>query len=213
MREADTHSAAPPPVPDGWLSKVDTARLVACFEGAATHEVVEAMRRHPRFTARLEGLLRDRFHLDAVEAAAGSDAEADRAALELDREGLEALAQRCGLVTWSAALAQEIRRPVVAELMDRFGEPEFRAAVAERDLALDARPIGSVDQLALDVARDGNACLAAWIAVLPLDHRRRIALRWPADAEMPIDRDNRFATLGPAILRRVLAARERTRPV
>jgi hypothetical protein len=186
------------------LARIDPQRLLDCFGGAADESVLAAMRADARFADRLWELVRVRHDLGDGTGDEDALADPDTAALRLDRPALERLALRCGLVVWSASMAREVRRPMVEAMMDRFGEDEYRAALALRELAEPVAAIASVEQLAADVGRDGRACLGAWLAALPGERARRQRLCWPRDADLPSDRGGAFARKGPAIVRRIL---------
>lgn len=161
------------------------ARLAAAFDPSIPRDIAERLLAQPRFADRIAAML------DSGDAP--------------DRNALEALARRAGTVLYARSFVREIRGPVIAGLAERLGTA-LDDARAHVDLGWDR--IAPTDPEALDTAIDvaGSACLAAWIADLPEDERRRIALHWPDDAAVPQTDDPTILTLGPPILRRLMEA-------
>ncbi|MDH2326592.1 hypothetical protein QCN27_06900 [Cereibacter sp. SYSU M97828] len=159
------------------------ARLAAAFDPPIPLSVAERLLADARFQSRIDALLD------------GGDVP--------DRTTLEALAQRAGAVLYARSFVREIRGPVIADLAARLG-PALDDARAHVDLGWDRIAPTDPDALAQAVDGAGLACLAAWIADLPEDERRRVALQWPDDAALPQTADPEIRTLGPRILRRLM---------
>lgn len=178
-------------------------RLAVCFRTAGAAGLPEALTTEPRFAARIAGIV-DR-HYDLSEPAPDVGPE-DRFLLDLSREDLDRFAARAGIVLHARKFLQEIRGPVLAALTERFGPDAMDDARRHADLAAaDGEMTADLDAFAARATRDGAACLAAWIGVLPMPLQRRVQLKWPNDHAVPTTDDADIRERGPAILRRLVS--------
>ncbi|PRD41753.1 hypothetical protein C5748_20040 [Phyllobacterium phragmitis] len=188
---------------------MDPDRMAACFRTVGSSGLPAALMKEPRFTARLANLFR--CHYDLHETAEREGEEEDRAIAALSRQELEGLAARAGIVLHARDFLREIRGPVLASLGERFGADALEDARRHADLACERPKAVDLDGLEVAVRLDGQACLAGWIAALPAPLARRVRLKWPNDAAVPVTDDAVVIERGPAILRR-LASDESPRP-
>ena len=211
---APERTVDPDDVPQqGWsafvaspLHSVHRARLQVCFDNlelpAAT---LDAMLAQPRLRERLTRMLEQRFGLQPLDAIEPPQA-ADVPVATLGAPHLSELARRCGVVFWAHAFVREIRAPAVRALRERFGDALFDLALAEHTLAC---PVAAhempttLDTLAAAVARDGQACVNAWLAEQP----RALAAWYRLKADEPAGAapvTARIEHYGPPIVRRVV---------
>lgn len=190
----------------GLPPAIHPARISACFVSTSAPALVLDLLREPRFAARLADLVRRHHHLEDV--AEEDWDHPDSLIAERDLEGLESLALCAGIVFRAQVFVREIRGPVLAALAERFGSQAMRSARLHRDLAGDRAHPGDLDALELLVREEGRACLAAWIASRPAALARRVRLKWPDDAAVPITADPELLSRGPEILRRLVLDEE-----
>jgi hypothetical protein len=136
--------------------------------------------------------------------------ESDQILAALSRENLDSLAARAGVVVHARQFLQEIRGPVLAALAERFGPQALDDARRHAGLAADRPTTDDPEALEAEVARDGAACLAAWIAALPVALQTRVRLKWPHDLAVPTTDDAVLLDRGPAILRSVADHKSQT---
>lgn len=159
------------------------ARLAAAFDPPIPVDVAAKLLVQPRFASRIAVML------DSGDAPA--------------RTVLEGIAKRAGAVLYARSFVREIRGPVIADLSARLG-PALDDARAHVDLGWDRIAPTDPDALATAIDSAGTACLAAWLADLPDAERRRIALQWPCDGDLPHTDDDEILTLGPRIFCRLM---------
>lgn len=182
------------------LAEMHPDRIAVCFRTVGADGLPDGLLDEPRFAARLVQIVTR--HYDLADTGETIE-EADRALALLSRENLEKLALRAGVVMHARQFVQEIRGPVLAALGERFGADALDDARRHADLAMDKAKIDDVDELEAEIARDGTACLAAWIESLPVSLQRRVRLKWPNDHAVPVTDHTDLVERGPAILRRL----------
>lgn len=184
-------------------------RLLACFTTVSSPVVLEHLRDEPRFADRLAAIVAGHYGLSTIEGPIDS---ADQALVAFSTEELDAIALRAGVVINARAFLREIRGPMLAALGERFGPLALDDARRFGEMAAERPPAGDVDELEQVVRRDGQACLAAWIAALPEPIARHVKLKWPDDASLPIARDagTGAADQGAQVLRRLVVDRKDT---
>ncbi len=138
--------------------------VAECFDGTLAPDQVQAMLDNDRFEERLQQLLIRHFWLPPLEQLSES---ADLSVLVLDGPAFARLPLLCGAVWHAAALAREIRGPVVQCLKERLGTDVFNFALAHRAHAGAADFLLDSEQLAAAIERDGHACVAAWFHSRP----------------------------------------------
>lgn len=112
---------------------------------------------------------------------------ADAALVTSPGARLLALAHAAGAVRHAVRVRALVRGPEIAALAARIG-PEARAAALQHTPAAPLPPtVYATGDLAADIAADGAACVAAWLAELPAwaAARLRLAHPWPADGASP----------------------------
>lgn len=196
-----------------WRAFVDApARFVArrwlsdCLGNMANEATLTALSQHPRFQGRLTQRLVQRHALTPPEALPAPQAD-DLPVYLLPPDAGDSLAHYCGAICHATAFVREIRAPRVIELKARFGESAFAAALAHRELA--TTDIAHADDGALEhaIARDGAACLAAWVAQQPAELAAWLRLGLAGDALPDAgDIDPEIHLRGAAIIRRAAAA-------
>lgn len=184
----------------GLANSVHPERIAACFRAGGSGSFIQKLMQEPRFSGRLEALLRQHYGLSE-----GGDAgdPADQALAALSLSDFERLAFRAGIVFRARDFIQEIRGPVLAALAERFGEEALQDARLHHDLAGETSLMHDLDGLENAIRDEGQACLAAWIATLPEPFSRQLSLKWPDDAAMPSTIDPDILERGPAIVRRL----------
>ncbi|GGB05706.1 hypothetical protein GCM10011491_37240 [Brucella endophytica] len=183
------------------LSDIDPGRMAVCFRTLGPSGLPAAFMKDPRFTERFADIVRCHYGLQEINEREGD--EIDRAIASLPRPELEGLAARAGIVLHARAFIQEIRGRVLAALGDRFGADALEDARRHAGLAGERPNPVDLDALEMAVRRDGQACLAGWIATLPQSLARRVRLKWPNDAAVPMTDDAIAIERGPAILWRL----------
>lgn len=176
-------------------------RMAVCFRSAGVAGLPEKLTSEPRFAARLAGVLHRHYDLAEIDERGG--AQEDQALAGLSREELEGLSVRAGVILRAREFLQEIRGPVLAALAERFGADGLEDARRHVGLAVDRPKTMDLDALEAMVKLEGEACLAAWIAALPLPLSRRVRLKWPNDHAVPVTQDVAILERGPLILRRL----------
>lgn len=165
------------------------ARLAAFFDPPLPVDIASQLLSHPRFASRIAALLGAR---DTI----------------VDKSDLDELALRAGMIFHAPYFVREIRGPAVAELATRFGAEHIAEARLNADLGADFgahRPSPQdIEDLAQAIERDGSACIGAWIASLPEEERRLVALQWADDSAVPTTEDAEILSLGPKILNRLM---------
>lgn len=182
-------------------SNLHPDRMAVCFRTAGARDLPEGLTREPRFAGRLSDVLHRHYDLTKLDGESGSNEDQILAGLSLPQ--LDRLSIRAGIILRAREFLQEIRGPVLAELAERFGAGALTDARRHADLAWDRPKTADLDELKIAVGRDGETCLAAWIAGLPASLSRRVELKWPNDAALPTSGDAALAERGPAILRRL----------
>lgn len=184
----------------GLANSVHPDRVAACFRMDGSDGFAKKLMKEPRFSGRLEVLLRQHYRL-AENDDGGEPVDRVLAASSLSE--LEALAFRAGVIFRARVFIQEIRGPVLAAFAERFGEEALDDARLHRDLAGERALIHDLDALENAIREEGRACLAAWIATLPEPLSKQLCLKWPDDASMPSASDLDILEHGPAIVRRL----------
>lgn len=182
------------------LADMHPDRIALCFRTVGIDGLPKGLLDEPRFAGRLTQIVTR--HYDFADMGESVE-EADRALALVSRENLEKLTVRAGVVLHARQFVQEIRGPVLAALGERFGADALDDARRHADLATDKAKIDDLDELEAEIARDGTACLAAWIEALPASLRRRVRLKWPSDHTVPVTDNVDLVERGPAILRRL----------
>lgn len=182
------------------INGVHPERVAACFRVGGSGGFAKRLIKEPRFSERLETLLRQHYHLEDEDNAGNS---VDRVIAALNLSELEALSFRAGIVFRARVFIQEIRGPMLAAFAERFGEKALQDARLHHAFAGERPLIDELDALEEAVRAEGKACLAAWIATLPKPFSRKLSLKWPDDAAMPSTGDPDILERGPAILRRL----------
>ncbi len=184
----------------GLANSVHPQRVAACFRAGGSGSFVQKLMQEPRFTGRLEVLLRQHYRL-AENVDAGDPVDRALAAFSLSE--LEALAFRAGIIFRARVFIQEIRGPVLAAFAELFGEEALEDARLHHDLAGERARIHDLDALEKAIRDEGRACLAAWIGTLPEPISKQLCLKWPDDASIPSTSDLDILEHGPAIVRRL----------
>jgi hypothetical protein len=158
--------------PDWSLFKANPLRFVhskhvaECFSEWGKNSIVASIQAEQRFQSRLERLFQDHFGLPSL-ADVEQPLAQDLPIALLEPEHFASLALPCGVVLHARSFTQEIRASVLRSLKARFGEGLFALALANTRLSRTDRVITDIDELERAVWHDGEACVAAWLAVQP----------------------------------------------
>ncbi|MBY5378374.1 hypothetical protein ELG83_24310 (plasmid) [Rhizobium leguminosarum] len=183
-------------------SDLHPERLTACFRTIVAGGFLEGLMGEARFAGRLADVVSRHYGLTRI-SADGAAAE-DLVLADLGLNELRALALRAGVILHSKAFLQEIRGPVVAALIERFGSGALDDARRHFDLIAERPKAADLDELQRLIQLDGEACLAAWIASLPPALSARVRLKWPDDHALPKTDDVEIIARGPTIMRRLV---------
>lgn len=145
-------------------------------------DVVERLRRSPRLRARTSALLAARLGPGSMAALA----DVDRWLVLAPPELLAQVATIAGAIWHAPRVRSLVAARDVTAFVSTHGEAARTAALRHQALAPPPRaPRGSLDT---DILHDGEACLAAWVADLPLWAAARLHLRWtPATPRAELD--------------------------
>lgn len=139
----------------GWQA------LEGCFVEVLPADMLQAIHRKPRFTARLEQMVIRHYQLSPL-THVSTPLDADLAVLLLDYESFSRLPRLCGAIWHSTTLSREIRREAVNELRESLGHEVFAQALANRHLSGAADLLREPAELIAAIDRDGQACVSAW---------------------------------------------------
>jgi len=191
----------------GSAAYTESARLAACFGGAAGAGLGRQLLASARVKGRLPALISSRYSLPSwvePEACDGLDrAIALRPAAELEK-----IVRRAGAIYWSAPIANVVLTQDVKALHEQIGEENYRLAVKHRDLTGANQSLAPAGTFRERMIADGWRCFAAWCDTLPPGAGTRVRLKFPASALLDTAASAPFDKRGPAIVRRAASSDE-----
>ncbi|SBW81695.1 hypothetical protein PVE_R1G3813 [Pseudomonas veronii 1YdBTEX2] len=159
------------------LDFVGTQPLAACFSDNPGSAQLGALRKQPRFQARLLRLLLSSHELQALDSLPLPDA-VDLPVLLLPSKAFKRLPRLCGAILHSSTLSREIRGDRVNQLRDLLGSEVFALALANRALGSGADLLRQPAELLEAIDRDGARCISAWLQAQPAALRPWLCLRF-----------------------------------
>lgn len=159
------------------LDFVGTQSLAACFSDNPGSAQLGALRKQPRFQARLLRLLLSSHELQAPDSLPLPDA-VDLPVLLLPSKAFKRLPRLCGAILHSSTLSREIRGDRVNQLRDLLGSEVFALALANRALGSGADLLRQPAELLAAIDRDGARCIGAWLQAQPAALRPWLCLRF-----------------------------------
>ena len=173
--------------PGAWADPASVAPLIAPgLQAHTAQRLLSSPRLAPRASRWLAGLL---GHGDPEALP-----PADRALALAPAETLEQVALCAGAVWHAPRMRALLLGADIAVLRDRLGDDARRIGLRHAALASTSAQPGAAEDanaLAEDIARDGAACLAAWIEALPDWAAARLRLKRPAEGIPPADAHGR----------------------
>jgi len=151
--------------------------LEAALLGALPRERVLELIEQRRFEARLGELLVSYYGLQPL-SGAGEVADDDLPVLLLPPPAFAQLARTCGACRHAAALAREIRGPLVQQLRERLGDATYELAIGWRESQAGTPVLMSADALLAAIEADGQRCVEAWLAAQPTALQDWLRLRF-----------------------------------
>ncbi|HUB45100.1 MAG TPA: SctK family type III secretion system sorting platform protein [Acetobacteraceae bacterium] len=169
--------------PGAWADAAFVAPLIAPgLQAETARRLLASPRLAPRASRWLAGLL---GHGDPEALP-----PADRALALAPAETLELVALCAGAVWHAPRVRALVLGADIAVLRERLGDEVRRFGLRHAALAWTSARSGAAEDantLAEDIARDGSACLAAWIEALPDWAAARLRLKRPGEGLLPVD--------------------------
>ncbi|MBT2297577.1 type III secretion protein [Pseudomonas fluorescens] len=159
------------------LDFVGTHALAACLPDNLDSTPLSALRKQPRFQARLIRLLLSRHDLQALSDLPHPEVD-DLPVLLLPPRAFKRLPRLCGAILHSTTLSREIRGDVVNQLRDLLGGDVFALALANSAQGNCADLLRQPSELLQAIDVDGARCMAAWLHAQPVPLRPWLRLRF-----------------------------------
>lgn len=161
------------------LRFVDRQSLCDCFDQVLSERAIGEMIESARFSERLLELLMAHFQLMPLASLAPASDD-DLPVMLLPPATFDRLSRLCGAVWHAQALSREVRGAVVSEWRERLSPEVFNLALQHRDWGGAANLLRSPAELLTAVERDGQSCVADWIAAQPTPLQKWLRLRLAA---------------------------------
>jgi hypothetical protein len=174
--------------PGAWADPAFAAQLIAPgLQAETARQLLSSPRLASRASRWLAGLL------------GHGDPEAlfppDRALALAPTETLELVALCAGAIWHAPRVRALVLGADIAVLRERLGDEVRRIGLRHAALAWTSARSGAAEDanaLGEDIARDGSACLAAWIEALPDWAAARLRLKRPGEGILPADEGARM---------------------
>lgn len=177
------------------VAQIDASHVQACLPSLG-RAAVERLQGCARLHGRLRALVTQHYGLAALPPSEGGGPLVRLAAASPGK--IRVAGQLMGAAWYACSIQRVVDRTQVVALIERIGAPARLFALQHLALATAPGEAMTPDELADAVHQAADACLGAWLGLLPAGVRERAALKLPAGFAVFADSD---PCLGPIAAR------------